>query len=682
MSSATPQRQPEDGHTFARVVQFMINKAASGSIKELDGLCNIAQHWNPEQLVILLPVFYHHLDPARIPDVVNSRDVRAIMLARYSLKGVLVTLDCVCSPDKLTHAEQTISNHLISNWHRCHPWINFFYRHFFASRSPARLPGLLVTRSEALKLVVNMLMRMGLIGDSKTPQSLVNTPSLHPIISQLWCMAITSKDNDFLVEADKVMGSQERGAFQEHMSYVVQTCLDVSRPLFTNTLIDVAGGIRTMASIAFRYIRNIRSLCRKILSRQSVDGTTPCDSAFGVPRCQMMLINCFGNCAVLLIVTSQQNSSLREAYIERNLVALVTYTLRDLCQLSLSLKHDEFAKHVKKAFEEALGYIGLLVLKGPVDDVVAVVCQALQARLLPTVLEAHAYIPGTDAEERMNALLISVFRSYLAFDKVLRIAGRELEAEEESLDAVAQCNADLLHSWNLFKKTVHRYLDLRSQIPAASIYFDRQCAATHNSDEWHPQWDLFQCAGCTVARYCSRQCQNTDWDQGHRTACKYLKAAIGPSASRYIRKSLFLLAKIEDSEIHSNQEFISQLWVTARAEHPEFQDRLVLEIDHVPEKPTDKFKFNPVSNYLHIFPEASERPWQVASEWRQSVGLHGPGLPAVVRIHEGDEIMEKPNLLFSPSTALRMAFTGHGLDARINDNASSIYHTGSSAQSS
>ncbi|OJA08264.1 hypothetical protein AZE42_02067 [Rhizopogon vesiculosus] len=549
MSSATPQRQPEDGHTFARVVQFMINKAASGSIKELDGLCNIAQHWNPEQLVILLPVFYHHLDPARIPDVVNSRDVRAIMLARYSLKGVLVTLDCVCSPDKLTHAEQTISNHLLSNWHRCHPWINFFYRHFFASRSPARLPGLLVTRSEALKLVVNMLMRMGLIGDSKTPQSLVNTPSLHPIISQLWCMAITSKDNDFLVEADKVMGSQERGAFQEHMSYVVQTCLDVGRPLFTNTLIDVAGGIRTMASIAF----------------------------------------------------SQQNSSLREAYIERNLVALVTYTLRDLCQLSLSLKHDDFAKHVKKAFEEALGYIGLLVLKGPVDDVVAVVCQALQARLLPTVLEAHAYIPGTDAEERMNALLISVFRSYLAFDKVLRIAGRELEAEEESLDAVAQCNTDLLHSWNLFKKTVHRYLDLRSQIPAASIYFD---------------------------------------------------------------------------------QFISQLWVTARAEHPEFQDCLVLEIDHVPEKPTDKFKFSPVSNYLHIFPEASERPWQVASEWRQSVGLHGPGLPPVVRMHEGDEIMEKPNLLFSPSTALRMAFTGHGLDARINDNASSIYHTGSSTQSS
>jgi hypothetical protein len=458
----------------------MINKAATGSIKELDGLCNIAQHWNPEQLVILLPVFYHHLDPARIPDVITSRDVRAIMLARYSLKGVLVTLDCINSPKNLTQAQETISDNLLSNWHRCHPWINFFYRHFFASRSPARLPGLLVTRSEALKLVVHMLMRMALIGDGRTPQSLVNTPSLHPIISELWCMAITSKDEGFLFDADRVMGSKEQGAVQEHMSYVVQACLDADRPLFTDTLIDVAGGIPIMASIAFRYIRNIRSLCRKIISRQNIDDT-PCDTAVGVPHCQMLLINCFGNCAVLLIITSQQNCALREAYIKRNLVVLVIYTLRDLCRLSLNMKHEDFAKHVKKAFEEALGYIALLVVRGPVDDVVAVVCQALRARFLPTVLQAHAFIPGMGEEERINALLISVFRSYLAFDKVLRIAGSELEAEEKSLDAVAQCNEDLLQSWNLFKQRIHRYLDIRGQVPAASIFFDRQCAATHVS---------------------------------------------------------------------------------------------------------------------------------------------------------------------------------------------------------
>lgn len=460
----------------------MINKAAGGSIKELDGLCNIAQHWNPEQLVILLPIFYYHLDPARIPDVVTSKDVRCIMLARYSLKGVLVTLDCVNSPKELTQAQQTISDHLISNWHRCHPWINFFYHHFFASRSPARLPGLLVTRFEALKLVVNMLMRMGLIGDSRTPHSLINTPSLHSIISQLWCMAITSKDNDFLAEADKVMGSQEQGAFQEHMSYVVQTCLDVSRPPFTNTLVDVAGGIRNLASIAFGYIRNIRSLCRKVRSGKSTDDIPQCDTDVGIPRFQLMLINCFGNCAVLLIITSQQNCALRYAYIERNLVALVLYTLRDLCQLSLRLQDDDFAKHVKKAFEEALAYIGSLVVAGPVDDVVAIVCQALRARFLPTVLQAHALIPGTGEEERMNALLISVFRSYLAFDKVLRIAGSEIEAGAESLDAVAQCNTDLLHSWNLYRNKVRRYLDLRNQIPATSIFFDRQCAAVHVSN--------------------------------------------------------------------------------------------------------------------------------------------------------------------------------------------------------
>ncbi|KAG2076501.1 hypothetical protein BDR04DRAFT_1148962 [Suillus decipiens] len=626
MSFAPPQRQPEDGHTFARVIQFMISKAASGSIKELDGLCNIAQHWKPEQLLILLPVFYHHLDPTRIPDVVTSRDVRSIMLARYSLKGVLVTLNRVNSPRESTQALQTIADNLISNWNPCHLWVNFFYRHFFASSNPARLPGLLITRSEALKLVVNMLMRMSLIGDSQTPQSLINTPSLHPIISQLWCMAVTSKDNDFLTEADKVMGSKEQGAFQEHMSYVVQACLDVDHPSFTSTLIHVAGGIRAMASIAFKYIRNIRCLYRKkVVSGQTIEDTTPCDSVFGVPRWQIMLINCFGNCANLLFVTSQQNCALREAYIDRNLVAIVVYTLRDLCQLSQTLKHDDFAKHVKKAFEDALGYIALL-MGGPVDDLVAVVCQALRARFLPTILQAHTCIPGADTTECLNALLITALRSYLTFDKVLRIAGSELEADEKSLDAIAQRDTDLLQAWNLFKKDVRRFLDLRSQIPAASIFFDRQC----------------------------------------------------PNGSRYIRRSLFLLAKIEDAEIQSHREFISQLLVTAQTEHPEFQDRLVLEIDPVAEGPTDKFKFKPVSNYLHIFPEASERQWKVASKWCRSTRLHSLCLPPVMRIHEGYERTDQPNLLFSPSTALRMAFKEHGLDVVVNDGASSVYYTGSS----
>lgn len=140
------------------------------------------------------------------------------------------------------------------------------------------------------------------------------------------------------------------------------------------------------------------------------------------------------------------------------------------------------------------------------------------------------------------------------------------------------------------------------------------------------------------------------------------------------------MAKIEDAEIRSNREFISELLVTARVEHPEFQDRLVLEIDHIPEQPKDKFKFKPLSNFLHIFPEESERPWQVASEWRKSVGLHDLDLPPVVRMHEG--MTDEPNMLFSPSTALRMGFKEHGLDAPINDDNSSIYHTGSSNHSS
>src|SRR6267154_6835496 len=199
--------------------KVVIDKAMSGSIKDLERICNIAQlsvttstvqhsetmsgnHLStittPEKLLTILPVFYHHLDPARIPDVVTSKDVRDIILAKHSLRGVICTLQHVAVAKISSQTSQTISNYLISNWHRCDPWINFFYSHFFTSRSrnPAHI---LISRSETLHLVVDMLVRMGTVGDSQTPQSLINTPSLHSIILQLWCMAVASKDNDFLV---------------------------------------------------------------------------------------------------------------------------------------------------------------------------------------------------------------------------------------------------------------------------------------------------------------------------------------------------------------------------------------------------------------------------------------------------------------------------------------------------
>ena len=81
-------------------------------------------------------------------------------------------------------------------------------------------------------------------------------------------------------------------------------------------------------------------------------------------------------------------------------------------------------------------------------------------------------------------MLITFFRTYLTFDKVLRIATIKLEAEEQWLDAIAECDLDLQHAWDLFKKRVRRYMDYRSQIPEASMFFD-QCAAVHVRDSWY-----------------------------------------------------------------------------------------------------------------------------------------------------------------------------------------------------
>ena len=40
-----------------------------------------------------------------------------------------------------------------------------------------------------------------------------------------------------------------------------------------------------------------------------------------------------------------------------------------------------------------------------------------------------------------------------------------------------------------------------------------------------PDRELEQCAGCSVARYCSKKCQVKDWKRGHRDDCAEIRKA-------------------------------------------------------------------------------------------------------------------------------------------------------------
>ncbi|KAG2131316.1 hypothetical protein DEU56DRAFT_813940 [Suillus clintonianus] len=162
---------------------------------------------------------------------------------------------------------------------------------------------------------------------------------------------------------------------------------------------------------------------------------------------------------------------------------------------------------------------------------------------------------------------------------------------------------------------------------------------------------LRQCAGCQVVRYCSKRCQRNSWYSHHRWSCKFLKAAVGSSTPHHVKRSLRLLAALEDRQMScQGADDIPKLVAAAQRQYPTDQDRLVVELG------VDKLDISvrPLRDYLFLFDGLSENDvveslssWNMKKEFRGRQSF----LCSVIAIN--DQYYSR-QILFSPRTALNM----------------------------
>lgn len=136
------------------------------SVTDIRQLCDRIAVCSESELRILQPVFYVHLDPDRVPVKSTPATTADIELARWSLAGIVTSLDNID-----VHSKEQC---LLSSWNRIAPWLLFFHNQFIMRGANYRP----VDRAPAIRLVASMLFH-GLIADRDGNSTIATTLTLY-----------------------------------------------------------------------------------------------------------------------------------------------------------------------------------------------------------------------------------------------------------------------------------------------------------------------------------------------------------------------------------------------------------------------------------------------------------------------------------------------------------------------
>jgi hypothetical protein len=594
-------------------------------------------------------VFYVHLDPDRVPVKSTPATTADIELARWSLAGIVTSLDNID-----VHSKEQC---LLSSWNRIAPWLLFFHNQFIMRGANYRP----VDRAPAIRLVASMLFH-GLIADRDGNSTIATTLTLYRPIAELWILAIDTEDEDVLSMQVPLRVLGRVTSLQLIMTFVAGECM-CSNESFVTTLLEVSGGIGSFTSAALKYVKTIPSVANDP------------DMTSSAGRIKLnQVVGMFSTCVRFLTGTSLHSAAIREGFVARHSIRHVFSALRILQGLIPS----------KESMEQALvaSFEFLFFLLEHADGPVSVFYEALRARALEIAVRMAPF-ETVDIEvdlRNIDAVFFEILYRYLVYDKILAYTCKHVDAWSNALGPIARQDEKLWKDWSAMERTIRAYATLREEmigrwflgvshrywcfVPVDhSTCVLKQCHCGGTTTDIQ----LRQCAGCQVVRYCSKRCQRDSWYSNHRLSCKFLKAAVGKSfrcsktsfpltiypgssTAHHVKRSLRLLAALEDRRmLFHGDDNIPKLVAAAQRQYPTDQERLVVELD------VDEFDVSvrPLRHYLFLFGGISENDVvESLLSWNlKEPRGHRSFLCSVIAINDR---YRSRQILFSPRTAINM----------------------------
>ncbi|KAJ7106812.1 hypothetical protein C8R43DRAFT_207937 [Mycena crocata] len=145
--------------------------------------------------------------------------------------------------------------------------------------------------------------------------------------------------------------------------------------------------------------------------------------------------------------------------------------------------------------------------------------EALQSGLLRAViLAASNPICNQALMQQLQQHLTLVLPGYMVFRSLLTHIKSSLLDVDGLVEAPAFIASELYAPWQEFHALVRERLDFLESFNAAPSIMYKACDNMACS-QIHVKSELQRCSTCLDLYYCSRQCQKSDWEAGHRDAC-------------------------------------------------------------------------------------------------------------------------------------------------------------------
>ncbi|KAG2356595.1 hypothetical protein BDR07DRAFT_1463961 [Suillus spraguei] len=636
--------------------QITAKKALQGSTADLARLSDFIPLSNASRFCCLVPIFHAALDSVQVPSYINPKTIPDVMRAKWALMG-LVKICTVVPLASDRSGDDAMTKYMVRRWDETYPWMRFFARNclpppYDVSVTPPRPD--LCNVFDAAKLCISPLTII-CTRSEEGRHMLRSSVSVQHYIAQLWILVGNIRGD--VLPGDP--GTTSDGLVPMIRSTFALTnfvCVSQSEDpgkitLPVSNYIHAAGGVKPVVITLLRYIRRI--------TRDAVSVEEPRSRTTHDPNIIQLHIFTVGlNYSFWFLSTiCRQDPSCRARLIHQGSIRTVVDAINQISPKILVQGSEELDSDPQMGLANRhnvlwSGYSYIESAIRDADDGVTAVCQALDAGLLQTLANGVACPPHSNRHRNQpqgdiellfllatfciyHRVVGSIFRHwYLASREKPEIRNKDLAI---ALHIVLRATTDAMKYRNVEPMNFHEY---RCSGPGCPMQASKFVSKKR------------RCSGCLISIYCSEKCQRTAWRSGHKKWCQVLRCTVGPWGSRDIRQSLQVIAGFETSAISGSMEDVESRVREAQQQFPAFSDRLVLLLDMTVYPPENYVL--PVHT-LEQFPGGDPIWPEIADEIRARSDSPPKGyMFSVVKVHLG----KSKFTLFSPSTALSMAFEG------------------------
>ncbi|KAG1771963.1 hypothetical protein EV702DRAFT_629105 [Suillus placidus] len=583
------------------------------------------------------------------------------MRAMGALMGLVkVTTVASSASDR---GDDVVTKYIVRRWDDIYPWMRFFARNclpppYDVSVAPPR-PDLCSVFDAATLCITPLSL---ICTKSEEGRHLLRSSvSVQHFVAQLWIL-VGNLGGDVLQGDPRTTKDGLVSMLRASFALTNQVCVSESEDPDRITLplsnyIQAAGGVKAVVSTLLRYIRRI---IRDAVAVEEPRSWTTRDRS--INQLHLYTVGLHYSFQFLQTV-SRQDASCRAQLIRQGSVRTVVNAITQILPRILVQANKELDFHPQLGLADRqnvlwAGYSYIASAIRDADDGVTSVCQAIDAGLLQTLEKGVVCPPHANRRDHpprgrlgdieLLFLLATFFVYHRVVDSICRhwyrmqsVPMEKREIRDKGLGVALELVLTFtIHAMDHRSVEPINFHEYRCSGPGCPM-----CTSKFVSKKR-------RCSGCLVSIYCSEKCQRTAWRNGHKKWCRVLRCTVGPWGSRDIRTSLRVIAGFETNIISGSAKDVETRVREAQQQFPAFSNKLVLMLDMTVYPP--EIHVLPVHK-IEQFP-GNDTIWpEIADEIRQRSDSPPKGyMFSVVKVHLG----KSKFTLFSPSTALRMAFEG------------------------